>query len=224
MPHAASSDARALAFYDLDGTLVSSNVVHQYLWYVRRQPSYSRLALLAVSSPLLKLADLFSRRLFNRIFYCQYRGLRREWLDEMAAEMFEQFLAARIYPGAAQLLAANRAEGFRNVLITGSLDFSIAPLARALGFDDVAANALEFKRGVATGRMLPPILAGREKVRAMERMCRAAGVPLSGCRAYSDDTSDLPMLEAVGHPSAANAKPGLIREAERRGWPLVDLR
>jgi HAD superfamily hydrolase (TIGR01490 family) len=215
---------RRFAFYDLDGTLVSSDVVSQYLWYVRRIPSRGRLALLVLSAPALKLAEMCSRRLFNEIFYVQYRGLRRDWLEAAAAQMYEEFLGRKVYPRAPELIAANRAAGFTNVLITGSLDFSIAPLARHLGFDQVAANALEFRGGSATGMMLPPILAGMEKVREMQRICDRAGVRLADCRAYSDDTSDLPMLEAVGHPHAANPKPALAREAEMRAWPIVDLR
>ncbi|MEZ5400251.1 MAG: HAD-IB family hydrolase [Bryobacteraceae bacterium] len=212
-----------IAFYDLDGTLVSSNVVHQYLWFARRR-SPLRVAALAASVPLLKLSDLCSRRLFNRIFYRHYRGLNREWLEQMAGKMFDEFLAKHMFPGVPALLETNRNQGYRNVLVTGSLDFTARALAVRLGFDAFDANVLEFRHGRATGRLAPPILAGAEKVRAMEQRARRAGVPLADCRAYSDDTSDLPMLEAVGHPFAANPKPSLFREAERRGWPVVDLR
>lgn len=216
--------SRRLAFYDFDGTLVSSNVVHQYLWYARRAGSPLRVGLLVASAPLLKLTDMISRGAFNRLFYYQYKGMRREWLASNAPALFEEYLRAKLYPRAADLLAANRKEGFVNILLTGSLDFSIAPLATALGFDRVLANSIEFRSGVATGRMMEPILAGPEKAAAIARLCAEYNVESTQCRAYSDDLSDLPMLEAVGHPVAANPKPSLRAVAEQRGWPVVDLR
>jgi HAD superfamily hydrolase (TIGR01490 family) len=212
-----------VCFYDFDGTLVSSNVVDQYLWYVRKKSSLSRFALLALSAPLLKLSDLYSRRLFNRIFYWQYQGLREDWLAAAASELVEGFLLPRTFPKAVALIDGNRAEGWSNVLVTGSLDFSVAGLAQRLHFDEVVANRLEFRDGIATGRMEQPILAGPEKVRAMRRVCDRYGLSLGDCRAYSDDTSDLPMLEAVGQPVATNPKPRLRRIAESRGWLILDL-
>jgi len=217
------SELRGLAFYDFDGTLVRSNVVHQYLWYARRRRSWIRLGLLAASAPLLKLSDLLSRRMFNQFFYLQYRGLPETWLRAEARSLLEECLRPRLFAGARQLVERNREEGFGNVLLTGSLDFSIAPLAEEFGFERVLANRMHFADGLATGRLEEPILAGSAKVRAVLESCRNANVSASACRAYSDDLADLPMLEAVGHPVAANPTPALRKIAEARGWPVAAL-
>lgn len=219
------TEVRGLAFFDFDGTLVSGNVVHQYVWYARRQGSWWRLVRLLTLVPFLKLIDLYSRELFNHVFYREYRRFSQEWLRAESANLFEQYVRPHLYEGVEALLARNRAEGFVNVLVTGSLDFAMAPVAAELGFPELLANRLEFggRGSRATGRMIPPVLAGSEKVRAMLSLCRRYNVEPSMCRAYSDDKSDLPMLEAVGYPTATNPKPSLRRIAGSRGWPILDL-
>jgi HAD superfamily hydrolase (TIGR01490 family) len=219
----------ALAFYDLDGTLVSSNVVTQYAWYARNQPSPARAAWrvgrLIAEIPLLVALELYSRPLFNAVFYRHYRGLRRDWLEANAEAMFEAVLRPAIYAGAPALLERDRRDGYFTVLVTGSVDFAVAPLVRRLGFDELIANRLVFDpQDVATGEIEPPLLAGAAKVDAMREMCRRYNVGSDRCRAYSDSISDLPMLEAVGQPGAANPGRRLRRIAEARGWPVLDLK
>jgi HAD superfamily hydrolase (TIGR01490 family) len=223
VPTTRNTEFRGLAFYDFDGTIVSTNVVHQYVWLARRIPSYWRLLLVVVSAPLLKTADLISRALFNRIFYRHYQGLEEDWLRQTAHQMIELYLGPKVFGGVRGLLDQNRQEGYANILITGGLDFAMEPLARGLGFDRVLANRLEFANGRATGRLLPPVLAGEEKARSLQQLAREYNIELSRCRAYSDDESDLPMLEAVGEPIAANPKPGLRRRALQRRWQVIEL-
>lgn len=217
-----------LAFYDLDGTLVSSNVVTQYAWYARKLESRAavaaRLAKLLVSAPLLIGLELYSRRRFNEVFYRSYGGMRREWLEQMAEGLYAEVFERALYPGAEDLVGADHAAGYRTVLVTGSLDFALAPLVRRLGLDDVIANRLVFEDGVATGEMMPPVLAGREKVEAMMRMCRQYNVEAAESKAYSDSVSDVPMLEAVGTPVATNPGRRLRRIAAERGWRILRLR
>ncbi len=212
-----------LAFYDFDGTLVSGNVVHQYLWFARRERSLWRQLRLAVLAPVLKLSDLYSRELFNEIFYREYRRFPEQWLRAESVNLFEDYVRPHLFEGVAALLARNRSEGFTNVLVTGSLDFAMAPVGEQLGFEHVLSNRLEFARGRATGRLVPPVLAGAEKVRAMLELCRRYNVEPVNCRSYSDDMSDLPMLAAVGEPVAMNPKPRLRRIANERGWTVLDL-
>ncbi len=214
-----------LAFYDLDGTLVSSNVIHQYAWFARHHPAAAwKLARLAVCSPAF-VTELFSRRMFNVVFFRQYRGMSRDWLQSRAEEMFRDVLLPHTFRGAGTLVAADRAEGLRTVLLTGSLDFAVAPLARWLGIDDVVANRLEFDAGGrATGRLIPPLLAGEEKAEIIRATLAGYNVSSDRAKAYSDSFSDLPMLESVGRPSAVNPGKRLRAVAVERGWPILDLR
>jgi len=217
-----------LAFYDLDGTLVSSNVVTQYAYFVRNYPDRftgaCRLMKLVASVPVLIGLDLYSRRLFNEVFYREYRGMRREWLDGSAAGLFERVIQPAIYPGAREMVAADRAAGFETVLVTGSLDFCLAPVVAHFGFDHTICNSIEFAGGCATGRITPPLIAEHEKVAAIKRVVASRGADAAECKAYSDSMSDLPMLESVGHPAAVNPGRRLRRIAEQRRWPILDLK
>ncbi len=212
------------AFYDLDGTLVSSNVVTQYAWYVRRLGSRARLARLIASAPLLLGYELYSRRAFNVFFFRMYRGLRRDRLEEMAEALFAEVFQPHMFARAKDLVDRDRAAGFRTILVTGSLDFALGPLVRHFGFDHVISNRLVFRDGVATGELAPPLIAEAEKVAAIEHLAGQYNVDSVRSKAYSDSMSDLPMLEAVGEPAVVHPGRRLRRIAQERGWPVLDLK
>ncbi len=217
-----------VAFYDFDGTLAHSDVVRRYAFYARNHPSRTQAAWrclkLALSVPILIGLDFYSRRLFNEIFYREYRGMRESWLRELEQPVFERVILPAIYPGAEALLEADRRAGCLLVLVSGELDFALQPVVRHFGFDALISNRLVYRDGVATGEVVQPILAGAEKVEAMKRFCHDRGLELGSAKAYSDSFSDVPMLEAVGHPAAVHPDQRLRRVAEARGWPILDLR
>lgn len=217
-----------IAFYDLDGTLVSSNVVTRYAFFARKHPSRAQAILkytkLLLSVPVLIGLDLYSRRLFNEVFFREYRGMHQAWLRELEGSLFEEVIRPTIYPGAKALVEADRTQGFRLVLVTGELDFALFPVVRYFGFDTVICNSLVYENGAATGEVARPLIAEREKVAAMMRVCHEHQVHTSQSKAYSDSFSDVPMLESVGHPVAVNPDRRLRRVATERGWPVVDLK
>lgn len=221
------SDPAPIAFYDFDGTLVASNIVTRYSFLVRQIPSRAlsiwKLLKLISSVPAYLLLDRASRRLFNEVFFKEYRGLRKEWLDAQAQTLFEQAILPSVFAGAKEMVEADRAQGSRVVLVTGELDFALGPVVSYFGFDDLIANNLIFQDGAATGAVTPPLIAETAKVKAMISLCRRYHVDIRHSKAYSDSFSDVPMLEAVGYPCAVNPDLRLRRKAERCGWPIRDL-
>jgi HAD superfamily hydrolase (TIGR01490 family) len=217
-----------LAFYDFDGTLVSGNVVRRYAFFARNHPSKVKAVLkvskLVASVPLLVGLDLYSRRVFNEYFYREYRGMRRDWLLDLGERLFREEIRPSIYPGSKALVEADRGQGFRTVLVTGELDFALPEVARYFGFDAVVSNALVYEKGAATGAVAAPLIAEKEKVRAIQRLCRQWGAEPVHCKAYSDSFSDTPMLESVGSPVAVNPDRRLRRMARDRRWPIINLR
>jgi HAD superfamily hydrolase (TIGR01490 family) len=209
-----------IALYDFAGTLAGSNIVVRYAFYARRYPSrvgsLYRTAKLLVRVPFFVGLDLYSRRLLNRVFCRQYAGMKSEWLMGLAESMFEEVIRPSIFPAAPKLIEEDRRQGYRLVLVSGELDFALRPVVRYLGFDRLVANLLELSDGVATGRVEPPLVAEQEKVGCIERVLKELGAESSESKAYSDSSSDLPMLEAVGHPVAVNPDRRLGRLAVRR--------
>lgn len=215
------------AFYDLGGTLLSGNLVTTYAYYARNDRSLLKsvyqFTKIVLSVPLLLGLDLYSRRLFNLFFFRAYRGMHRDRLVGLADDLFEVTLKPSIYPRAKHLIDSTREQGFRNVLVTGALDFTVRPIALYFGIDEVICNRLEFKDHIATGRVLSPLVAESEKARIIQEYAKKENIDLSESCAFSDSTSDVPMLAVTGHPVATNPSRGLRRIASQRNWPIIAL-
>lgn len=216
------------AFYDVDGTLLATTVLHPAAWYARHQAlptnSLRRMAALLLRVPWYWTLDQISRRAFSHRYAREYRGMTRHRLLGLADAMFAQVLSPRIFPGVPAALERARRDGIELVLVSGGLDFTIAPLARHLGIEHVIANQLEFVAGVATGRLCGPSIVAEMKAERMHEFARAEQIDLAQSFAYSDSHSDLPMLEAVGHPAVVRPTRRLERVARRRQWPIVKWR
>jgi HAD superfamily hydrolase (TIGR01490 family) len=218
----------AAAFYDLEGTLISTNLVHTLGFYSKNQQglwrTVSRTAATVVSIPLFAVTDQYSRKVFNDLFFKRYKGQTEDRLRYLADELFEESLKPAIYPGAWELIEKSRSLGLRQVIVTGALDISIKPLMKHLGIDEYVANHLEFVNGVASGRLLPPVLASATKASWIRTYAEREGISLSDSYAYSDSISDLPMLSMVGHPAAVHPDMRLRQTAIHHDWPILDLR
>ncbi|HYE15413.1 MAG TPA: HAD family phosphatase [Pyrinomonadaceae bacterium] len=218
----------AAAFYDLEGTLVSTNLVHTLGFYARNQQgllkSLRKSASTLVSIPLFAAADVYSRMVFNDLFFKRYKGETEDRLRFFSRELYENVLKPAVFPGARSLIAKSKSLGLRQVVVTGALDFSVAPLMEHLGVDDYVANRLEFVNGVATGRLLPPVLASATKASWIRNYAEREGLNLNDSYAYSDSMSDLPMLSIVGHPAAVNPDMRLRQTALHHDWPILNLK
>jgi phosphoserine phosphatase len=132
------------AFYDVDGTLIRINIVHAFAYYAARHASLTESAVstvkTALSLPLFWAADKLSRKWFNELFYRNYEGASEDRLVMLSEELFDDVIKPNIYPRAKDLIEDSRRAGVRQVLISGALDFTMKPLARYLGVDDLIAN------------------------------------------------------------------------------------
>src|SRR6266550_2290848 len=183
------------AFYDLDGTLLSCNLVTMHAYYARNDRSMVKslyqMTKVLLSVPLLFGLDLYSRSLFNIFSFRAYRGMHRDRLVGLADDLFEVTLKPSIFLQAKSLIQCTRELGYRNVLVTGTLDFTVRPIALHFGIDDVICNRLEFKNHVATGEVLPPLLAENEKARSIREYAQQAGIDLIESCAFSDSSADV---------------------------------
>jgi HAD superfamily hydrolase (TIGR01490 family) len=220
-------DLAAAAFYDLDGTLVSTNLVHTFAFYARNDQgllkSVSRTVATLAGIPIFAVADLYSRKVFNDLFFKWYRGQSEDRLRYLSEDLFDEVIRPSIYPGTMELLDKSRTMGLRQVVVTGALDLTIAPLLRHLGITEYVANRLEFVDSRATGRLIPPVMASATKASWIRTYSEREGLSLNDCYAYADSMSDLPMLSVVGHPTATNPDLRLRSTALRHDWPIMKL-
>jgi HAD superfamily hydrolase (TIGR01490 family) len=218
----------AAAFYDMDGTLVSTNLVHSYLFMARNEPSIPASVAKTLEGlakiPAFLAVDQISRLKFNDMLFAGYAGTFEDRLMEYAEDHFEKVLEPNIFPGAYELVESGRRKGLRQVIVSGSLDFMVTPLARHLGIDDIITNRLEMKKGVATGKLIKPIVAGANKARFIQQYAEKWNVDLLESYGFSDSFSDYSMLAVVGRPAAVNPDRRLRRSAKELSWPILDVR
>ena len=218
----------AAAFYDLEGTLVRTNLVHTLGFYAKNQPglisSLKKSAATLVSLPVFAVTDQYSRKVFNDLYFKRYKGQSEDRLRFLAQELFATVLKPAIFPGTYELLEKSRSLGLRQVVVTGALDVSVNLVMAHLGITEYVANRLEFVNGLATGRLLPPVMAAATKASWIRVYAEREGLSLSDSYAYTDSMSDLPMLSIVGHPAAVNPDMRLRQTALHHDWPILSLK
>ena len=211
---------RHFAAFDLENTLISSNVVASYAWLGSRHlEGRDRLRFIAktlAEGPALLRLDRADRSDFLRHFYRRYDGAPVDVIRADSAEMLSELILSRSFPAALRRVRDHRALGHRTVLITGALDFVIEPL-RPL-FDDVIAAEMTIRNGTYTGELTAAPPTGESRAQALFDYAAAHGFDPAEGVAYADSTSDLPMLEAVGFPVAVNPETRLAALARKRGW------
>ncbi|MDO8433154.1 MAG: HAD-IB family hydrolase [Candidatus Binatus sp.] len=219
---------RRAAFYDLDGTLMDLNLVHAALFTFTNIGEWGRrvsyMFAFASRLPRMYLAERRDRRLLNIVLFEAFKGVSRDRLFSLGEEYCERVLIAHLYPRALEMIEANRAAGIDPVLVTGSPDFIVAPLAAHLGIDQFAANQFVFSRGLATGRLSEPIMAGEEKAVWCGKWAAQRGIDLADCWGYADSHHDMAFLAALGHPVAVNPDRKLKAVAMNRQWPVIHFK
>lgn len=211
---------RHFAAFDLENTLIASNVVESYAWLATRHlttPQRVRFALRTLTeAPDLWRRDRVDRTDFLRYFYRRYKGAPVSQLDEDAVEMLSHLILTKSFPAGLRRVRAHRAAGHRTVLITGALNLAVAPLAPL--FDDVIATRISTADGRYTGQVVDVPPTGEMRAQLMVDWAQERGLDTGQGVAYADAASDLPMLEAVGYPVAVNPEARLTTIAQRRGW------
>jgi fatty acyl-CoA reductase len=213
------------AFFDVDGTLVCANSIVYYLFFVKhlRSPAQRLPKLLAMllHGPYWLLLDRIDRRRFNRSFYRQYRGFSVAEIQEAAEHCFRDVLMPRVIPETLRRAEEHRARGDRIVLVSGTLDFVLAPLGALLGAEAVLCPRLSHANGVYRGEIAGKNIVSDVKAEVVADYAVHHGVDLSQSYAYADSFSDVSLLRQVGHAVVVDPDRRLLAAAERYGWESI---
>jgi HAD superfamily hydrolase (TIGR01490 family) len=219
------SPDRHVAAFDLENTLIASNVVESYSYLATRRlnmPERMRFVLRTLAeAPNLSSMDRKDRGDFLRYFYRRYDGASIAQIDEDSSHLLHQLILTKSFPDGLRRVREHKALGHRTVLITGALDFVVEGL-RPL-FDEIVAAKMDVRAdGTYTGElsMVPP--TGETRAQVLADYCEAEGLSLEESVAYADSSSDLPLLECVGFPVAVNPETRLAAIARKRGWLVED--
>lgn len=212
---------RHVAAFDLENTLIASNVVESYSWLAtRRLNTPERLRYIARTlreAPNLLAMDRRDRSDFLRFFYRRYEDAPVEQIAIDSQELLAQLIMTKSFPAGLRRVREHRALGHRTVLITGAMSFAVEGL-RPLFDEIIAAEMTVRPDGTYSGELsqVPP--TGETRAQILADYCSAEGLRLEESIAYADSSSDLPMLEAVGFPVAVNPETRLAAIARKRGW------
>ena len=213
------------AFFDMDGTLLSSNVIETYLWMRLQDLSAaeraSEVGRIAARLPGLIRAERRERSAFLRAIYREYEGASLTELDEVVDALLTEHVLGRLAPAAVRRVREHRAAGHTTILITGA----VRPLTRPLAplFDHVEAAELGVdERGRCTGFLAASPLVGESRAAWMRQWSADHGIDLARSFGYADSYSDLPLLQAVGNPVAVGPDVALFRHARRQRWTIAD--
>jgi HAD superfamily hydrolase (TIGR01490 family) len=211
------------AFFDLDKTIVARATG----FALRR--SFMREGLIARST-LLK--SLYAQMIFQLMGADETRmdrmraaaakmtvGWEVERVRSVVEEVLEEVFGPLLYNEALELLEIHRAAGRLLCIVSTSPEEVVEPLARKLGVEHYIATRSRIVNGVYTGE-LEFYAYGPFKAHAIRDLASELGIDLEKSFAYSDSSTDLPMLETVGHPVAVNPDKELKRVAAERGWPV----
>ena len=216
----------AAAFFDLDRTVIRRSSVLALAGTFRRRGLISRLDL---------AKSAFWQALFagrgaspERVRVATESGMKVlagfpvEDLRRLVGDAMEPVLRPLVYDEPLNLLRRHRERGEKVFIVSATLQEIVEHIADDLGFDGSVGSTCEIVDGVYTGRSLRAV-HGEGKAQAVRELAAAEGLDLAACTAYSDSYSDVPFLEAVGHPVAANPDRKLRRLAHDRGWPVLDF-
>lgn len=212
------------AFFDLDRTLISRSSSLALAGTFRRRGLIGRRQ--AVKAVVAQL--VFTRFGAGQSRVGQtadsamsiLRGLPVTLMQEIAAEAWEPVLKPLVYQEAVSLAEEHRARGERVYIASAALHEVVEEISTRLGFDGAIASRAEVRDATFTGR-LERRLYGQAKADAVVELATTEGIDLSSSTAYSDSCSDVPFLEAVGHPVVVNPDRELRRLADGAGWPSL---
>jgi alcohol-forming fatty acyl-CoA reductase len=222
-----TSGDQALAVFDLDGTIMSTNVIEQYLW--ARLPELSRAQQVGEIGQVLRRlpsyirAERRDRGTFLRAVYRRYAGADLAALEHAVDTTLAPHVLSRLSPEAVRRIREHRVAGHITILITGAL----RPLTRPLRplFDVIVASDLATDaEGRCTGFLTGPPMVGESRAAWLQHYAALHGIDLGMSFAYADSHSDLSMLSCVGHAVAVSPDVPLMRAAGANQWSVVEWR
>jgi HAD superfamily hydrolase (TIGR01490 family) len=218
---------RSAAFFDLDKTVVAKSSALAFGRPFYRDGLITRRDVVksAYAQLMFRLGGTDEQTMARTRDYLATlcKGWPVDQVRQIVTETLHELINPYVYAEATALIVEHQAAGRDVVLVSASGEEMVRPIGELLGITDVIATRM----GVVDGRYNGEVefyAAGPSKVEAVNAMARERGYDLSECYAYSDSSSDIPLLECVGHPTAVNPDRSLRRLATENAWPVLEFR
>ncbi|MDA8300757.1 MAG: HAD-IB family hydrolase [Actinomycetota bacterium] len=216
--------AKAAAFFDLDRTVIAKPSLAAFSGPFYREGLLSRRLVAHALWGQVLFARFGARQATIERLRLRVQRLTEGWEQErvrsIVASTLAQVVGPITYKEALDLIAEHQLAGRKVYIVSASPAEIVEPLSRYLGADGAIATSAAVSAGRYTGQLLRYAF-GPEKADAIREAAERDNLDLTGSWAYSDSATDLPMLEAVGHPVAVNPDRALRRIARMRNWPIL---
>jgi HAD superfamily hydrolase (TIGR01490 family) len=224
------ADPHAAGFFDVDNTMMRGASIYYFARGLAARKFFTTGDLLRFGLQQLRFRVLASEHggdmsRAKETALAFVAGRPAADIRHLSEEIFDEFMASRIWSGTHALARLHLDAGQRVWLVTAApVDLGVV-IARRLGLTGAIGTVAEIdSNGVYTGRLVGDLMHGPAKAAAIQDLAEREGLDLSQCSAYSDSVNDLPMLGAVGRAVAVNPDSALRRVARERGWEIRDFR
>lgn len=215
---------RVAAFFDLDRTILARSGTLAFGRSFFREGLINRRAVLksayAQFVVMLSGADPDQVEHMRAHITSLCAGWDVEQVRALVEETLHDIVDPLVHKEATQLIAEHADQGHDVVVLSASGEELVGPIAQMLGATHTVATRMSVVDGRYTGEVTFHC-SGQARADAVRELAQQQGYDLARCHAYSDSATDLPLLEAIGHPTAVNPDHTLRRIASERGWPIL---
>lgn len=224
----AHSQKRA-AFFDVDNTLIRGSALYflgrgMYQRGFFSKSDISRFVLANLRFRLTGKEKPEEMKRWQNAATNFIAGHKASDMVRLANEVYDEHVSPALWQGTIDIAQTHLNKDEEVWLVTAASQEMAHVISEKLGFTGALGSRAEVKDGIYTGAMIGNLLHGKEKATAIGELAKERGFDLAECYAYSDSHNDLPLLLAVGNPSAINPDAVLRIRALRESWPIHDFR
>lgn len=212
------------AFFDVDDTIISNKSMFSFIKLYFEQFPMTELQHQFTEEIDQLIANDVSWEIANKIYYSYFKYFPIASVTATCQQWFHNHTNNNphfYHKNVLKTLQKHQSEGTECVFVSGSFRELLQPIADDLGVEHILSINLEREGLLFTGNILPPQTIGSGKADAITAFLHHQQADARMCFAYGDDISDVPMLEAVGHPVAVDGGRRLSEYAKTMGWPIM---
>lgn len=202
------------AFFDVDDTLINIKTMFSFLDYLRSDKELvNNCDFVHYELELNKLiAVSSSREEINKFYYKAFKGINVSDLRKEVNHWYDKVIAKKniFNESVVKYLKWHQSLGHKVVLVSGSCEALLEPIAKQLKVSTMLVTTLEVKNHKYTGELLGSPSIGMGKVERVKKFAIDHKISLASSYAYGDDISDAPMLMSVGNARLVNPTSQMI--------------
>ena len=221
--------SKRAAFFDVDNTLVRGSTLY-FLgrgMYQRGFFTKADISRFVVANIRFRMTGTEKKEVIEKFHNAAtdfIGGHAVEDIKKIGEEIYDEFVSPKLWQGTCEIAQSHLDKGREVWLVTAAPQDMANIIAERLGFTGALGSKAQIKEGIYTGTLAGKLLHGMEKAIAIQQLAEEHGFDLEECYSYSDSHNDIPLLQAVGHPSAINPDAILRIRALAEGWPIHDFR